>query len=271
MMLGENDRMENSRNPGLEVIGLEFDIFNEPVQFRIGVADGQAKLADIVPPARTLSTKLALIVLDRLRKNKEVVPCRKGCSACCSYLVPLSVPEVFRFKEEVSAMPAECNRAVLQSCLDAAKRILDKKLIKNEFAEMNGQAQISRLGRWYADLKLDCPFLSDGLCTLYEQRPTACREHIVTGSALLCEAERMGQSQIVPMPVSVLECLGLLAADLEQSDIEAVMLPFALPWAQGNLERSERRWPAVIMVERFVEILKAAASRSSTQLLCRLS
>jgi hypothetical protein len=50
---------------------------------------------------------------------------------------------------------------------------------------------------------------------------------------------------------------------LEQSDIEAVMLPFALPWAQGNLERSERKWPGVIMAERFVEILKTAASRSS--------
>lgn len=85
----------------------------------------------------------------------------------------------------------------------------------------------------------------------------ACREYIVTGSALLCEDERTDESQIVQMPVSVLRCLGQLTAELEQSNIEAVMLPLALPWAQENLERAKRTWPAVTMVERFVEILRA--------------
>ena len=59
------------------------------------------------------------------------------------------------------------------------------------------------------------------------------------------------------MPISFFDCLGQLAAELEQLDIEAVMLPLALPWVQENLERSERTWPAVKMVECFVEILQA--------------
>ena len=65
------------------------------------------------------------------------------------------------------------------------------------------------------------------------------------------------------MPVSVLEGLGLLTAELEQSDIEAVMLPLALPWVQENLERGERTWPAVKMVECFVEILQALNLKQS--------
>jgi hypothetical protein len=85
----------------------------------------------------------------------------------------------------------------------------------------------------------------------------ACREHIVTGSALLCEDEWSDESQIVKMPISILEGLGQLAAELEQTDIEAVMLPLALPWVQENLERGERTWSAVAMVECFVEILQA--------------
>ena len=59
------------------------------------------------------------------------------------------------------------------------------------------------------------------------------------------------------MPISILDCLGQLAAVLEQSDIEAVMLPLALPWVQENLGRGERTWSAVAMVECFVEILQA--------------
>ena len=88
-------------------------------------------------------------------------------------------------------------------------------------------------------------------------KPANNQEYTVTGSALLCEAERTVESQIVQMPVSVLDCLGQLTAELEQSNIEAVMLPLAIPWAQENLERARRTWPAVTMVERFVEILQA--------------
>lgn len=260
MILGEPGQINNNCGSDAETISFELDILGEPVRFSISVAQKQARLSDIAPLARTLSTKLTDTVLDRLHRNGKFSPCCKGCSACCNYLIPLSVPEAFRLREELLALPAEQGRALLQSCLDTAKRILDEKPKEfdiNELTEAECQIQINQLGKWYAGLKLPCPFLSDSLCTSYENRPVACREYIVTGSALLCEDERTDESQIVQMPVSVLQCLGQLTAELEQSNIEAVMLPLAIPWAQENLERSERTWPAVTMVERFVEILRA--------------
>jgi len=66
------------------------------------------------------------------------------------------------------------------------------------------------------------------------------------------------------MPVSVLEALGQLAGELEQTDVEAVMLPLSFAWAQDNLERAQRTWPAVEMVKRFVEILKQKASKKKS-------
>ena len=260
MILSEPGEINNNCSSRAETINFELDILGEPARFSISVAQKKARLSDIAPLARTLSTKLALEVLDRLRRNGQVVPCCKACSACCNYLVPLSVPEAFRLREEVLAMPAEQGKAVLQSCLDTAKRILDRKPKEfdiDELTEAESQIQISQLGKWYAGLKLACPFLSDSLCTSYENRPVACREYIVTGSALLCEAEWTDESQIVQIPVSVLECLGQLTAELEQSNIEAVMLPLALPWTQENIERARRTWPAVTMAEHFVKILQA--------------
>jgi len=44
------------------------------------------------------------------------------------------------------------------------------------------------------------------------------------------------------------------------------MLPLALPWAQSNLERSHRSWPAATMVKRFVDILKQTASENAAAL-----
>ena len=255
--------LDESEKADTKNIEFELDILGEAVNLRIGITENKARLADIVPAARALSTKVALAVLAKLRKDGQSLPCRKGCSACCSYLIPLSVPEAFRLRQEVLAMPPERSRVILQSCLEKAKDLLNEKLNKfdtNEFAERNDQTQIAQLSKWYVGLDLTCPFLSDGLCNIYQQRPTACREHIVTDSALLCEAGLPEEPHMVPMPVSVIECLGQLTAELEQSEIEAVILPLALPWAQENLERCERMFPAVTMVERFVVIVKTMAA-----------
>jgi Fe-S-cluster containining protein len=163
-------------------------------------------------------------------------------------------------------MPAKQGRVVVQSLLEAAKKVLDNMpggFDVNDSTKINGQDQMRQVSRWYSSLKLSCPFLSDGLCTAYEQRPISCREHVVTGSALLCEDKFKYESRVVPMPVSIVESLGQMTAELEQSDIEAVMLPVALPWSEENPERDEQRWPAVQMVEKFVEIVETMAAENS--------
>ena len=257
---------EEHLQSGAKTLSVELDILGEPMCFDLKVADRPARLSDIAPLARALSTKLALAMLDRLSARGKCVACRKGCSACCCYLVPLSVPEAFRLAEELSAMPASEGRTLMQSSLDTARTILDhmpKDFKMGESEEANNDTRLRQLGDWYAGLGLVCPFLSDGLCVLYEQRPTACREYLVTRSAICCDVASTDEPDKVKMPFSVLECLGQLTAELEQSDVEAVMLPLALPWAQENIERSQRTWPAVMVVERFVQILQATAKASA--------
>ena len=57
------------------------------------------------------------------------------------------------------------------------------QLDAHEPTELADGIRSDRLGRRYAGLGLACPFLSDDLCATYEQRPIACREHMVIGSA----------------------------------------------------------------------------------------
>lgn len=261
-VLDESVQPDNNCLHGAEIISFELDIAGRTECFHINVTAKQATLSDIVPLARRLSTKLTNLFLERLRGDGQFIPCRKGCSACCSYLIPLSVPEVFRLREELLAMPQDKGIRILKSCAVAAKKILDestKNLTTNKLKENDA----TQLSKWYAGLKLACPLLSDGLCMLYEQRPLACREHIATGSNFFCQPDHKGEPNIVPMPISVLEALGQLTVELENLEIEAVMLPLAFAWAQDNLRRSRRTWPAVTMVEHFVEILEIMASENS--------
>jgi Fe-S-cluster containining protein len=176
--------------------------------------------------------------------------------------VPLSVPEAFRLAEELSAMPASAGRSLIKSSIETARKILDNMLSDFELsgsAEKHHEIQSREISDWYAGLGLPCPFLSDGLCRTYERRPIACREHMVTSPARHCDLTSKNRPDVVEMPVSILECLGRLTAELEQSEVEAVMLPLTLPWVQENLERSRRTWPAVTVVERFIKIIQTTA------------
>ncbi len=257
-VLDEHYGATSGQDCGMETFSLELDILGKPTCLRINVAPVQARLSEMAPLARAISTKLALATLERLRENGKSVPCCKGCSACCSYLIPLSVPEAFCMAEELFALPPEKGKTLLQSSLDTAKTILEQMPEDFNTGESPTDSGIrsSQLGTWYAGLRLHCPFLSDDLCVMYDQRPIACREHVVTGSATSCNVEGTDEPDVAKMPVSVLECLGRLAAELEQSEVEAIMLPLALPWAQENTERSNRTWPAVTMVEQFIHILQ---------------
>jgi Fe-S-cluster containining protein len=187
-MAGGNTRGASGTSNCLKkVIGLEIDILGEALSFRIGVGEGRARLADIVPPARALCDRITEIVLRRTGRAESQIPCGKGCSACCERcLVPLSVPEALWFREEIIGEPASRREFTWKSCLRAAQLILQQRppeslIYKTDASNPVQAVDMNRISNWYTSLNLACPFLFNDVCGIYEQRPLACREHFVKG------------------------------------------------------------------------------------------
>lgn len=254
----------------VEIINLKLDVLDEQLRFRIDVADRRVKLADIVPLARTISTRIADIVIAKNRLDGVEIACRKGCGHCCqSHLVPLAVPEVFKLKEYIYSRPHDLRDAMLRSCLLAAKNILTEQPPEFSTSQTPLNASynmpfLSNVSDWYVSLGVSCPFLSDNVCTIYENRPLACRDYFVYGSSSACNNPD-GKAETVKMPVPMVEVLGQLAGELEDDDIEAVILPLAPVWYEQNVDRARRTWPAETMAERFLEIVKTRATENSMQ------
>lgn len=250
-----------------QVIGLDLDVLGKKVNFSIAVNKGQATLADIVPLARTICTKITDIVVESVCSTGDHIPCRKGCETCCShYLVPLSVPEAFRLKEEISHAQRSQRESIWQACLITTKRILSKRppnlmMDQTDGPSLVGPVDLERVSYWYKNLKLPCPFLHKGLCTIYDQRPLACREHFIKGSAEACKGER-DVAEVVQMPVQMPNALAQLAQDFEGTTLEAVLLPLVFLWCEQNRPRANKTWPTAMMVERFLEIVKEMASKN---------
>lgn len=266
-------RARTASAPIVQVVDLEFDVLGKPMDLSVQITQSHASLADVVPLARAISAKITRTVIERLRLTGNAVPCCKGCSACCSYLVPLAIPEVFRLRQETLTMPEIRRTLTEQQCLMAARRILDEPP-PDSFADQHDLDSgdhvtplVDSASDWYKSFRLPCPFLYENACTVYDQRPMACREHSVTGSPTACSGGP-GVADKIQLPLRMPEVLGRLASDLEGTGAEALILPFALFWADENAERGRRTWPTAMMVQRLADIVRLELARSTAAVTC---
>jgi Fe-S-cluster containining protein len=214
-------------------------------------SDPFARLSELVPLARSVCDYAVYEARNRATTQGKTVPCCNKCSSCCSYLVPLSIPEVIHLYEEIQSLSSEQGQEFWRNSLSVAGQLLD-----NETADVPNEAStLDQVGQWYASKQASCPLLEDDLCALYDQRPLACREYLVATPSSWCRPESVGCVEKIELPFSVLESLGRVAAQLEGTPVEAVMLPLILPWIQENDERIHRKWSSKEMAQCFLNSL----------------
>ena len=246
-------------NHQMDIIELKLDIFGKLLHIRIGAGNEPAKLSDLVPLAWLVSTKIILATKQHIINNGDTIACRANCSQCCRYLVPLTIPEAVRLTEEVTTMPQWKRRFVNERSLLTARGILEltPKYTLEKFTNTRPESgcNLEDVSDWYSSINLPCPFLLNDLCMIYEQRPIACREHLVIGSASNCKSNSTNQTQLVQMPISILNALAHLTSELEETTIEAIILPFVFAWCQENPKYFKHTWPASQLVRCFINIL----------------
>lgn len=89
------------------------------------------------------------------------VACRKGCSFCCKVWVDTTPPEVLY---TVKSMPPEQKARAIEA-------------VERACAQTSGASFEDRLGK----VNPPCPMLgADGACTVYDDRPLACRTLVST-------------------------------------------------------------------------------------------
>ena len=93
-------------------------------------------------------------------KVRATVACRAGCAHCCSTAVDVQAHEVFFAAEhiQVNFSPADLAGVVERTSVHRAQRL--------------GLGTDER-----TQLKIPCPLLRDGRCSIYAGRPEACRAH----------------------------------------------------------------------------------------------
>ncbi|MFP4053245.1 MAG: hypothetical protein ACLFV7_05200 [Phycisphaerae bacterium] len=231
------------------------------VSLELTVPAGRMTLSEFVPHARSVSTQISRQTVEIFNARGIRVPCRKGCSACCRYLVPLPACEARCLQCEVDALEPGRREAVLEELATWSAAAGD---LPASYQPAQGTA--GRFAQWsheYSRAGLHCPLLKGGLCTLYAQRPIACREHFVITPPQRCITGE-GASP-APTPVSMLEALTALETSIERRPIEIVLLPKLHHWWRQDRNRPEPRLRSEVLAAGLVEALRRLALRATRQ------
>lgn len=112
--------------------------------------------------------------------------CTKGCFACCDEPLKVLEGEVDLILADMTTEEKEALKPRVLAWMDIAKANRLRSDVQQGKPDINANGKvINAFG--YRALKLTCPLLKDGVCTVYENRPLGCRLHLAVGPRIKCE------------------------------------------------------------------------------------
>lgn len=211
----------------------------------------------IVPLTRRLGQEAQALEVARSAGSGKAVSCSRGCAACCRMLVPLSVPEALALREWVQALPAEQQQGIM-SRVEQTKSLLITHGLWQQLSDLceaerqPNDEMLEALNRAYYALRLPCPFLQDELCVIYDERPAACRELLVSSPPERCE-DLITNPEPISAPIRVSTVLALLWQDLTKAPAKLIPLPLVLDWAARHPQDNQRTWRGTELLDRVLD------------------
>jgi Fe-S-cluster containining protein len=226
----------------------------------IDVPTGFIPITSIVSLTRRLGEEMLKLEEHQSRDAGQSISCRMGCAACCRMLVPLSPPEAFALREYIEQLPQNRQASIVQRIADskavlASEGLLDRLEAVADATTPIPDEDLEPLNRAYYALRHPCPFLENEICSIYEARPAACRELLVTSPAELCD--NLAENPVQPVPVSarIGTVLGLLWASLTTTSARLIPLPLALDWAAQHRDDATQTWAGSYLIDQMLDTM----------------
>lgn len=214
------------------------------LQAEISVPTSFIPVSDIVPLMRSLGEQALQLEEAKVQQAGHTISCRKGCGACCRVLVPVSPPEAFTLKKRFEQLPAPHRDRVLHR-LSTIKNTLNKAGLLGRLVQLSetrtqlSDEDMEPINQAYYAQRLPCIFLEDEACSIYEFRPAACREYLVTSPAEFCQDMTDPAVKPVSVPFRIATVLSLMWAKLTGGPARLIPLPVALDWADRHADENK--------------------------------
>ncbi|HEY7534090.1 MAG TPA: YkgJ family cysteine cluster protein [Nitrospiraceae bacterium] len=224
----------------------------------IDVPTGFVPITAIVPAMRRMGEEAERLEERRAAEVGEHVSCRMGCAACCRMLVPVSPPEAFALRDYVESLPSDRRERIADRLAEVKQQLreyglLDPLVDLAEGTTVRSDEDFEPLNRAYYALRMPCPYLEHEMCSIYEARPAACRELLVTSPAEWCQDLLHNPVRSISVPARMGSALGMLWGELTDSAPRLIPLPLALEWAERHQGENQPRWAGTYLLDRALD------------------
>lgn len=224
---------------------------------RIGVPPGPIRLAELAFNFLPLDDRLISMATASDRKAGHAPSCKRGCTACCRQIIPVSPAEAWMLDDLLRSMPSDRQARLLEVFRHSRDRLETAGFGERYLQTAGSIERLAAMSVEYQGLDLDCPFLEEGACGIYAQRPAICREYLATTPAEDCSEVGEKPVRTVPMAASFTECLAKVSAMVMGGEPQVIPLVLALEWAEANREEGRKRYDPVAMLEAMFHFLGA--------------
>ena len=237
----------------MPTLKFELRICNSKISAGVNLPAEPIRPVDLLPVLHALNDALIRAAVDNVEAAGQHLSCRAGCGACCRQLVPLSETEAFHLAELISAMPEDRKRRVHARFADLLQSLTACGMLDRirSIAPLEADEQF-QLAVEYFHLGLACPFLEDESCSIYPDRPSSCREYLVTSPAVNCSAPRVDNIIKVDLPAKMSGILFRFGDGLGEQPLRWVPLPLLLEWTAGHSREAQPAIPAPQLFENFM-------------------
>jgi len=191
--------------------------------------DGHEVEAAVEVSERPGPRRLILPILQRLTDTvvqiaeqscAAKVSCQKGCDACCRQMVPISPTEAYALAALMETLPPQRAAAILERFDRTCEKLADADLLDrlHDRHALTPERQ-RELDREYFAAGVACPFLENRACSIHSDRPLACREFLVTSSAVYCQNPTADKVMQLPLSAKV----SLALSDQDQNWLPLIL------------------------------------------------
>ena len=212
----EDSERREARGPGpsgqLKPATLEIDLQTRfgRVKGNLSVPPGSVRLAELAWNSMAIDERLIGMAVAAESRQGRQVSCKKGCGACCNQAVPLSPAETWMIADVVASLPPDRKAQTLARFAAAKERLMEAGF-GDRSLERAGEAEVLKLGLDYFRLGIPCPFLVDASCSIHPNRPSACREFLVSSPAENCSDPGSLEIRSIPTAANLTEALSKLS------------------------------------------------------------
>ena len=234
---------------------VELQIAGRKLQLEAPIPAGPTQLSDLLPFLRYVTDRFVDASVEKAQEEGLTVSCQKGCGACCRQLVPISAIEAQRLKALVEQMP-EPRKSTLLARFEAARQQLQATGLLEKLREPRriNDEDVDPVGLTYFQQRIACPFLEEESCSIYEERPLACREYLVVNPPEDCAQPTVDSIKPVPILVRVAKTVRMLNVEKAPSTPPWVALILILEQADADPDEMSPQ-PGPELVREIINLL----------------